>query len=399
MTKCQFDHIQILGQEELKLAVIGPVYPYRGGIAHYTSMLSRSLMDSDHETHVISFKRQYPAWLYPGKSDKDPSQVGLRLKAKYTLDPIYPWTWFNTAHSIQEINPDGVIIQWWTTFWAPAYWVLTMRLRKFGLRTIFVIHNVIPHEALPWDKWIARNVLRLGDAHLVQAANEEDRLLSLIPDAHPTLCPMPVFNLFPVENSITKNEAKEILGIRKDIPLLLFFGIVRPYKGLRHAIEAVSILKNTGVKVQLIVAGEFWEEIATYEDQISHLHLNDQVTLVNKYIPDEEVGRYFTAADVFIAPYIDGTQSASVKTAISFNLPVVVTECVADEILRNNDLTRIVPNGDSNGLAEAISEIISLNLTDIKSNNQVIESWTNQILAIEKLVRQVKPGSNHQVLE
>ena len=383
----------------MKLAVIGPVYPYRGGIAHYTSMLSRSLMDSDHETHVISFKRQYPAWLYPGKSDKDPSQVGLRLKAKYTLDPIYPWTWFNTAHSIQEINPDGVIIQWWTTFWAPAYWVLTMRLRKFGLRTIFVIHNVIPHEALPWDKWIARNVLRLGDAHLVQAANEEDRLLSLIPDAHPTLCPMPVFNLFPVENSITKNEAKEILGIRKDIPLLLFFGIVRPYKGLKHAIEAVSILKNTGVKVQLIVAGEFWEEIATYEDQISHLHLNDQVTLVNKYIPDEEVGRYFTAADVFIAPYIDGTQSASVKTAISFNLPVVVTECVADEILRNNDLTRIVPNGDSNGIAEAISEIISLNLTDIKSNNQVIESWTNQILAIEKLVRQVQPGSNHQVLE
>jgi glycosyltransferase involved in cell wall biosynthesis len=180
---------------------------------------------------------------------------------------------------------------------------------------------------------------------------------------------------------------------------LLFFGIVRPYKGLKHAIEAVSILKNTGVKVQLIVAGEFWEEIATYEDQISHLHLNDQVTLVNKYIPDEEVGRYFKAADVFIAPYIDGTQSASVKTAISFNLPVVVTECVADEILRNNDLTRIVPNGDSNGLAEAISEIISLNLTDIKSNNQVIESWTNQILAIEKLVRQVQPGSNHQILE
>ena len=399
MTLCQFHNNKLLGQEELKLAVIGPVYPYRGGISHYTSMLSRSLMESDHETYVISFKRQYPAWLYPGKSDKDPSQVGLRMNAEYTLDPIYPWTWLNTANRIQEINPDGVIIQWWTTFWAPAYWVLIMRLRKWGLKTIFVIHNVIPHEALPWDKWIARNVIRLGDAHLVQAANEQNRLLSLIPDAHPTLCPMPVFNLFPVENSLTKNEAKEILGIRKDIPLLLFFGIVRPYKGLKHAIEAVSILKNTGVKVQLIVAGEFWEEIATYEDQISHLHLNDQVTLVNKYIPDEEVGRYFTAADVFIAPYIDGTQSASVKTAISFNLPVVVTECVADEILRNNDLTRIVPNGDSNGLAEAISEIISLNLTDIKSNNQVIESWTNQILAIEKLVRQVQPGSNHQILE
>jgi len=270
-----------------------------------------------------------------------------------------------------------------------------MRLRKFGLRTIFVIHNVIPHEALPWDKWIARNVLRLGDAHLVQAANEEDRLLSLIPDAHPTLCPMPVFNLFPVENSITKNEAKEILGIRKDIPLLLFFGIVRPYKGLKHAIEAVSILKNTGVKVQLIVAGEFWEEIATYEDQISHLHLNDQVTLVNKYIPDEEVGRYFTAADVFIAPYIDGTQSASVKTAISFNLPVLVTECVTDEILRKNVLTRVVPNENSDALAGAISKFISENKTHVWSFNQKNETWKSQVLAIEKLVCQIKANSNY----
>jgi glycosyltransferase involved in cell wall biosynthesis len=362
-------------------------------------MLSRSLMESDHETHVISFKRQYPAWLYPGKSDKDPSQVGLRIKAEYTLDPIYPWTWLNTANSIQEIDPDGVIIQWWTTFWAPAYWALTRRLRSFGLKTIFVIHNVIPHEAMPWDTWIARNVLRLGDAHLVQSASEQSRLLSLIPDAHPTLCPMPVFNLFPVQNSITKNDAKELLGIQKDIPLLLFFGIIRPYKGLKHAIEAVSILKNTGVTVQLIVAGEFWEEISAYEDQVSHLHLNDQVTLVNKYIPDEDVGSYFTAADLFVAPYINGTQSASVKTALSFNLPIVVTECVADEILRKNNLTRVVPNGDSEALADAINELISMKLTEINSLNQEIESWTKQILAIENLVRQVKPGSNDQIME
>ena len=102
---------------------------------------------------------------------------------------------------------------------------------------------------------------------------------------------------------------------------------------------------------------------------------------------------------MFVAPYIDGTQSASVKTAISFNLPVVATDCVADEILRNNELTRIVPSGDSIALAEAISELISLNLTDIKSNNQDVESWTKQILAIENLVRQVQPSSNHQVLK
>ena len=379
----------------MKLVVIGPVYPYRGGIAHYTSMLSRSLMDRDHETHVISFKRQYPTWLYPGKSDKDPSQVGIRLNADYTLDPIYPWTWVNTAHQINELNPDIAMIQWWTTFWGPAYWVLTRRLRREGVKVVFVIHNVFPHEALPWDRWIARHVLRLGDAHLVQSANEEERLLSLIPGAHPTLCPMPVFNMFPVENSLTKDKAKELVGIRKDIPLLLFFGIVRPYKGLKYAIKAMSILRDSGTKVQLLVAGEFWEEIKSYEDQLSDLDLNDQVTLVNKYIPDEEVGIYFTAADVFVAPYIDGTQSASVKTALGFNLPVVVTECITDEILRKNDITRVVPNEDSDALAGAISKFISENKTHVWSINQKNETWKSQVLAIEKLVCQIKANSNY----
>ena len=353
-------------------------------------------MDRDHETHVISFKRQYPTWLYPGKSDKDPSQVGIRLNADYTLDPIYPWTWVNTAHQINELNPDIAMIQWWTTFWGPAYWVLTRRLRREGVKVVFVIHNVFPHEALPWDRWIARHVLRLGDAHLVQSANEEERLLSLIPGAHPTLCPMPVFNMFPVENSLTKDKAKEIVGIRKDIPLLLFFGIVRPYKGLKYAIEAVAILRDSGINVHLIVAGEFWEEIKTYEDQISDLNLNDQVTLINKYIPDEEVGIYFTAADVFVAPYIDGTQSASVKTALGFNLPNVVTECVRDEILSKRHSTRIVPSGDSKAMAAGISDLLTENKTNTRSYSQEDETWTNQVLAIEKLVSQVKSKSNHQ---
>ena len=114
----------------LKFVVIGPVYPYRGGIAHYTSLLSRSLMERGHELHIISFRRQYPSLLYPGNSDKDPSQSGLRLDANYDLDPIYPWTWINTAQKIKAIEPQAVIIQWWTTFWAPALWVLSRMLKN-----------------------------------------------------------------------------------------------------------------------------------------------------------------------------------------------------------------------------------------------------------------------------
>ena len=376
----------------MKLAVIGPVYPFRGGIAHYTSKLSSSLMDSDHETHVISFKRQYPAWLYPGKSDKDPSQVGLRLKANYTLDPIYPWTWFNAAHTINEINPDGIIIQWWTTFWAPAYWGLINLLHRKRLKIVFIIHNVLPHEKKPWDAWFARQVLRLGDNHIVQTSKEEQRLLSLLPAAQPTLCSHPIYNIFPVDNSITKNKAREILNVVTENPILLFFGIIRPYKGLKYAIETVSNLRNEGTNVHMIVAGEFWEDIHKYEEQISNLELTNQVTLINRYIPDEEIGTIFTAADIFIAPYIGGTQSGVVTIAFNFDLPIVITENIFDELIMSNSTTRVVPPGNSQKLAEATAELLSIKRQDQSATEEADNSWLQLVTTIEELINQGEPN-------
>ena len=152
---------------------------------------------------------------------------------------------------------------------------------------------------------------------------------------------------------------------------------------------------SNGIIVHLIVVGEFWDNIDTYENQISHLRLGNQVTLVNKYVPDEDVGIFFAAADVFVAPYIDGTQSATVRTAIGFNLPIVVTECVADEILRNSNFVRVVPTGNSKAIAEAIMDLFLLNYSDVHSINQVEESWMEQVIAIEKLVRLDEPNSDN----
>ena len=111
----------------MKFVLVGPVYPYRGGIAHYTTMLAQTLAKRGSQFHVVSFRRQYPRWLYPGKSDRDPSQEPLRVNAEYLLDPLYPWTWWQTARRIAEWKPDVVIFQWWTTFWAPAFAALAFR--------------------------------------------------------------------------------------------------------------------------------------------------------------------------------------------------------------------------------------------------------------------------------
>lgn len=370
----------------MKLVVIGPVYPYRGGIAHYTSQLSRALIKNGHETHIFSFRRQYPGWLYPGKSDKEPSQPQLQLEAKYTLDPIYPWTWINTSKAIVKLNPDVVLIHWWTTFWAPAFWVLSGLLNKKGISVIYLIHNVLPHESLPWDPWLARKVLRHGDPLLVQASNERKRLLSLLPNAKVVLCSHPVYDFFSSANPISKMEAKQQIGVNPDTPLLLFFGIIRPYKGLKYAIEAVAYLKDMGSVTHLIVAGEFWEDIDKYEDQLSKLRISNLVTFEDRYIPNEEVGILFSAADVFVAPYIEGTQSGAVTIAIAHGLPIVATECIYDKQTFNDKITRVVPPRDMKKLAQAILELIDKEGTDEIPFEQSESSWDQLVQTLEGLI-------------
>lgn len=322
----------------MSLVMIGPVYPYRGGIAHYTTMLAQAFIKQGAQLHVVSFQRQYPRWLYPGVSDRDPSQNPLKTEAEYLLDPLHPWTWWQTARHIAAWQPKLVIIQWWTTFWAPAFAALAFLLRRQGIKVLFVIHNVMPHEPRPWDRWLARLALRQGHQFLAQTEREEKRLLSLLPQAQITLAPLPVYAMF-ANQRISAAEARQRLGLPADEPVALFFGIVRPYKGLRFAIKAFAELRARGKTTQLLVAGEFWEDITLYTQLIEKLGLSAQVKIDNRYIPDEEVGLYFSAADIFIAPYVGGTQSAAVKMALGFGLPLVISQSLhsaelADEISR-----------------------------------------------------------------
>jgi hypothetical protein len=140
----------------MRLSIIGPVYPYRSGIAHFTAELARTLEERGHQIQVISFRRQYPAWLFPGISDRDPSQMPLQFPADFRLDPFLPWTWKATASLVAQFSPQAVIIPWWTTYWAPSFWVSN------SLRQDLPVYFLVPalHEAKPWDAWLTRMVLR-----------------------------------------------------------------------------------------------------------------------------------------------------------------------------------------------------------------------------------------------
>jgi len=336
----------------VKVALVGPVYPYRGGIAHYTTMLARALAEK-HETLVVSFRRQYPSWLYPGKTDRDPSREPLRVEAEYLLDPLYPWTWRRTANRIAAFGPDVVVLQWWTTFWAPAFGVLTWLLRRRSLKVVFLIHNLLPHEPAPWDRWLARAVLGQASSFIAQAPGERNRLLALLPNAQVRLCPMPAFHDL-AGRRLPRAEARRRLGLPAESLVLLFFGIVRPYKGLKHLIDAVAILRDSGQPATLLVAGEFWGGKAEYQQQIAQLDLTDHVVLDDRYIPNEELPVFFAAADVFVAPYVSGTQSASLRTALAFGLPAVVTDAIAGDLPAGAPGVQVAPAGDAAALAEGV---------------------------------------------
>jgi glycosyltransferase involved in cell wall biosynthesis len=310
----------------VKLAVIGPVYPYRGGIAHYTTMLYRALRNHRHQVLLVSFKRQYPRWLFPGESDRDPSQKPLRVEnTQYWIDSLNPITWLVAFWRIYKYRPSVIVLQWWTTFWAPVWWVLGGLNRIFLRRPLVIIcHNVLPHEARWWDSLLARAVFQWGTRFIVQSAEEERRLLSLRLGAQVAIAPHPVYSMF-ANDRVPKEQARRQLQLPLGVPVLLFFGIVREYKGLQDVLVALPEIRAQLGRVILLIAGEFWGDKRPYLGLIEQLRIGDSVIIEDKYIPNEDVAVYFSAADVLVAPYRRATGSGVVQMARGFGTPVITT--------------------------------------------------------------------------
>lgn len=338
----------------MKIVLIGPVYPYRGGIAHYTTSLTQALRKAGHTVLLISFKRQYPKRLFPGQSDHDPSRRPQVIgDAQYCIDSLNPLTWLTTFSCIRSFRPDVVVLSWWTVFLAPAWLVLSLLQRIFLQRALVIIcHNVLPHESRRPDRWVAKAVLGLATRLIVQSDAEKQRLLTLLPKKPVDVIPHPVSNMF-ADQSISREAARAQLGLAQDMPVLLFFGIVRPYKGLADILSALPQLRADLGKVRLLVAGEFWEDKQVYLKLIDRLGIGDIVMLDDRYIPNEEVPVYFGAADLLIAPYRSVTGSGVIQLAVGFNLPVVTTVDVPLRTDVDRRLVRVVARTE---LARAIAD-------------------------------------------
>ena len=361
--------------------LIGPVYPYRGGISHFNTQLADAFIHLGHKVNIISFKRQYPSWLYPGKTDKDPSLEPLKANANYILDPLFPWTWAKTVKTIRSAQPDLVIIHWWTTFWGFADSWMSQKLKQSQIPVVYLIHNVLPHERKAWDGWIAKLALRPASGIITMTLYEKERLVQLLPNARVAISPMPVYTHFS-SNTVSKPQARLSLGLPSEGIILLFFGLVRPYKGLSVLLQAIAQIPE-GKRPFLLIAGEFWKDKHYYLNQIKELGIANSIRIEDRYIPNEEVDIMFKAVDALVAPYLQGTQSAAASLAIGYGLPIIVSEHISKGLsLDKDDLVLPFPTGDNNALSLAIQQIPIANHAPKINNPNQENGWDRMIQAI-----------------
>ncbi len=338
-----------------RFCLIGPTYPFRGGIAHYTTLLAQHLQAQE-ETLLISFTQQYPRWLFPGRSDRDPSEQPLQAKVEYLLDPLNPFSWRRTLKRIEQWQPDVVVIPWWVPFWTPLWAYLGRGIKRMANRPslLFICHNVLPHEGSLIDKTAVRLALAAGNGYIVHAQTDAEKLQQIFPNPKIKITPLPTFA--PV---LTNTNVNLPVSIPTDRPLLLFCGFVRPYKGLDILLDALpAVLAER--PVHLLVAGEFWSSAKPYQDQVTQYGLQDSVTLYNHYLTNEELSACIAQAEVVVLPYRSATQSAVIQAAFGQETPVITTNVGGlAEVVDDGRTGLVVPPENPTLLAKAINDFFT----------------------------------------
>ena len=373
----------------MRISVIGPVYPFRGGIAHHTGVLCQSLQDKGHEIQIISFRKLFPKFLFPGKTQFDLSETALKTDSERLFTPWNPLTWISAARKVQSFAPDLVVFIWWTPFTGPGYW-MTSKLLK-GRSKLFLLHNAVPHEKVPFTQFISKLVFRQSGGFITQSTQVQNELMEFYPPAEKKwrkTIPHPAYNYQDLCN-IPQDEARRKLDI-KESRVLLYFGIIRQYKGLMTLIEAFpAICKKFGSNIRLLIAGEFYDDPAPYMQAISAGGYEDKITVIDNFIPNEEVGIYFSAADVVVLPYKSASQSGVIQTAYGFGKPVITSDTGGlPEVVKQGETGLLFPPGDHAALAEAVIRFYRMSdETDWENNVNAVRnsfSWDKMVDAVEE---------------
>ena len=379
---------------KLRIALVGPAWPYRGGISHYNTCLAEQLYRT-HEVEVVNYSRLYPGFLFPGKTQYDESKDAHRVDSVRLIDSINPLTWVRTGFHLVRLRPDAVLVQWWHPYFAPAIFKICSIVRMFTkARVVFICHNVVPHEKSMIDRLLARLAFSMAHGFMVQSEEDRNNLLAMKKKAVAAIHPHPIYDFFK-KGDTGRDEARKAIGEGPG-NLVLFFGYIRAYKGLEFLIRSMSEVISS-IPVRLLVVGEFYEDREPYDRLVRKLGLEDSVRFVDRYVENEEVQQYFSACDLVVLPYISATQSGIAQIAIAFDRPMIVTRVGGlPEVVAEGRTGFVVDAGDPSALADRITgfftEGMAGKMAPFFEEEKKRFSWESMVHALEVLVDRAGKG-------
>ena len=323
--------------DTMKITILGPAHPYRGGLASIMEIMARTFQRRGDEVDIKTFTLQYPSLLFPGESQTVATPPPADLRICRCVNTMNPLNWVRVGRRIRRERPDFVLMKYWTPFMAPCFGTIARIARGNGhTKVLCQIDNVEPHERHLTDKPFNRYYLHSVDGFVYMSEQVHSELRAYS-DAPALFSPHPLFENFG--ERVERSEACVRLGLDPANRYVLFFGLIRDYKGLDLLLDAWAQLRRAGRTEgrRLIVAGEFYTAREPYLNRIADNGLQDEVLLHDRFIPDDDVKYYFSAADFVVQPYKTATQSGVTQIAYQFCVPMVVTAV--------GGLPEIVPDG------------------------------------------------------
>lgn len=372
-------------ERTLHIAIVGPAHPYRGGLASIMETMAREYQRRGYRVDIITFTLQYPALLFPGKSQTVDTPPPADLNIERKVSTVNPLTWWQVGRELCKLRPDIVLMKYWTPFMAPCFGSIARLARRNGhTRVICQIDNVEPHEHHITDKMFNRYYLRSVDGFIYMSEQVHGELMAYT-QVPALFSPHPMFEHFGERKERT--EACNALGIDPNTRYALFFGLIRDYKGLDTLIEAWTTFRRAGHK--LLIAGEFYASRDKYINLIQHLGLQDDIILHDHFIPDSEVANYFSASDCVVLPYKTATQSGVTQIAYNFRTPIIVTNVGGLKEIVPDGVVGYVVDSSVEGVVEGLNRIYEEGRLDEFTHNMEHErkrfSWAAMCDKIEEV--------------
>jgi glycosyltransferase involved in cell wall biosynthesis len=307
-----------------KIILLGSAYPYKVGSAQFNERLAKEFQYENYEIHIYTFTLQYPKFLFPGKTQFSSSETPKNLIIHRKINTINPFNWFKIGREIKKQKPDFIIIRYMMSFMAPSMGTIARISKKNKFtKVIGLIDNAIPHEKRFFDTFLSKFFFKSIDKFLYMSNKVKNDLLNFGIEKGTAYCPHPLFDSYG--DQISKEVALKNLDLNPQNKYILFFGIIREYKGLDILLEAITNEYFKQNNIKLIIAGEFYSDIQKYKDIITNNKLTDSVIIHNKFIPDNNVSSYFSVADILVLPYRSATQSGVTQVGFYYDKPMLVT--------------------------------------------------------------------------